>query len=916
MKKLLLLLLLTLSTSLSAIAQQENTDRSLSPYFLVNAGNGKQVDALPLKATGAQVNIAGVIADVVVTQKYVNTGTTPLEAIYVFPASTRAAVYGLRMEVGSRCIIAKIKEKKQARQDYEQAKSEGKRASLLEQERPNVFQMNVANIMPGDTIKVSLQYTELLVPESGVYSFVYPTVVGPRYTNGQSADNNGFTTNPTHHAGEKPDYRFGINVHLAAGMPLQNVLSSTHKIQVNRPDPAIADIRLAPSETSGGNRDFILQYQLQGEQIQTGLLLYNDGQEQFFLCMAQPPKSIKKADFPPREYIFVVDVSGSMNGFPLNISKQLLQDLIRNLQPSDRFNVILFAGTSNILAEKSLAATAANAEKAVAFIDKQEGSGGTELLPALQRALQLPRQAEGLSRSIVVVTDGYIDLETASYDLIRKNLNQANLYAFGIGSSVNRFLIEGMAHVGQGLPFVVTTTEEAPAIASKFRRYIANPVFTQITTKFRQFDAYDVEPLSIPDVLAERPVIIFGKYRGEATGSIDLRGYGGKGKRKQTLSFDVSAISPDPRNSAIRYLWARERVRNLSDYMNLDYQNRQDSKAIADITSLGLRYNLLTAYTSFIAVEEDIKNKSGNLKTVKQALPLPVGVSDLAVGFDLSIEGISGLDLGGNNSPLASILLAILFAAGLMLLVGRRKFRWFSSLTIGLALAATSCSKPLEYSNADEITIMLGDDHGYRNPYFAKAKSYFQTDSLEKTQLIISNAKSLQDVRQYLRQHPPQTGAWKRINLVVHGNEWTGMNVPVINNGPRTATASLRQYIKEGEFSALPNSVTNEQTEVIVYGCNLGRDIDLLRTLSMAFGNKRRGIPHGPLGAVFQHLRVGRTSSRQCTALPGRLSICYPSRRAVPRKQGSGHHAESQIPTGHLRFFQGTQPLTAAFPGR
>jgi Ca-activated chloride channel family protein len=251
-----------------------------------------------------------------------------------------------------------------------------------------------------------------------------------------------------------------------------------------------ATIRLDPADKAGGNRDFILRYRLEGGQIASGLLLYQGEQENFFLLMMQPPKGVSLSQIPPREYIFIMDVSGSMNGFPINISKKLLQDLIGNLRPTDLFNVVLFAGGSAVMAEKSLPATADNIKRALEVIDREQGGGGTELLPALKRALALPK-AEGFSRSVVIATDGYVDVEKEAFDLIRQNLDEANLFAFGIGSSVNRFLIEGLARVGQGEPFVVLNPEQAPAQAAKFRELIQSPVLTAIKVDYGQFQVYD-----------------------------------------------------------------------------------------------------------------------------------------------------------------------------------------------------------------------------------------------------------------------------------------------------------------------------------------------------------------------------------------------------------------------------------------
>ena len=293
------------------------------------------------------MNITGVIADVRVTQIYKNEGGKPIEAIYIFPTSTRAAVYGMKMTIGLRVIEARIEKKEEARRQYEQARDQGKGASLLEQQRPNVFQMNVANILPGDEIQVELLYTELLTPSEGVYELVYPTVVGPRYSN-QTAEmtprSEGWVANPYLHQGEQPPYAFDIQVNLSAGLPIQELACSSHQVKTTYEGPAVARVHLDDSETRGGNRDFILRYRLAGDRIGSGLLLYEGERENFFLLMMQPPKRVRTADLPGREYIFIVDVSGSMYGFPLEMSKKLLKDLMGNLRPSDLFNVILFSG--------------------------------------------------------------------------------------------------------------------------------------------------------------------------------------------------------------------------------------------------------------------------------------------------------------------------------------------------------------------------------------------------------------------------------------------------------------------------------------------------------------------------------------------------------------------------------------------
>jgi Ca-activated chloride channel family protein len=618
---------LAFTGSASAAEDPDTSDKTLSPYFFVKSDD-PTLDQLPLKSTSVTAEIAGVIADVKVTQVYRNEGKRPIEAVYVFPASTRAAVYGMKMTIGDRTIIAWVQKREEARRNYEEAKQQGKSASLLEQQRPNVFQMNVANIMPGDEIRTELSYTELLTPVEGIYEYVYPTVVGPRYSNKPAAsvpDSEKWVANPYLHQGEPPTSSFNIVTHVAAGLPLTSMVCPSHKVDIAYEDPARATVTLDPSEKTGGNRDFILKYRLAGDKIASGLMLYQGKDENFFLLMVQPPKHIALKEIPPREYIFVVDVSGSMHGFPLTISKQLLKNLIGNLRPTDMFNVLLFSGGSQLMADKSIPATAENIRRAIDVIDHQQGGGGTELLPALKRAFALPGK-EGVSRTVVAVTDGYVDVETQTFELIRNQIGKSNFFAFGIGTSVNRYLMEGMARAGAGEPFVITKPDEAPKQAEKFRQYVQAPVLTGIKLDFGGFDAYDVEPAGVPDVFSERPVIVFGKWKGKPAGHIVLSGLSGEGKYEQRI--EVAGTKPDEANSALRYLWSRARIAELGDYNQL----RPNDDRIKAITDLALKYNLLSAYTSFVAIDNQVRNKDGSLTTVAQPLPLPRGVSDYAVG--------------------------------------------------------------------------------------------------------------------------------------------------------------------------------------------------------------------------------------------------------------------------------------------
>jgi Ca-activated chloride channel homolog len=610
-------------------AQEERppADKTLSPYFFVDGDPA--VDRLPLKETRVNVAVSGVIADVTVRQVYENRGTRPIHARYIFPASTRAAVSGMTMTVGDVRIVAKIKEREKAKAEFETAKREGKSASLLEQSRPNVFTMSVANVLPGDTISVELKYTELLIPTDGLYEFVYPTVVGPRYsekTASQASPENTFVKAPYTHEGEPPRSEFHLAGSVSTGVPIQEIASTTHHLLFRSTGPGRSEMTLADTESFSGNRDFILRYRLAGETLSSGLLLYQGRDENFFLLMAEPPQTVAAADIPPREYIFVVDVSGSMYGFPLDTSKALMSDLVNVLRPSDTLNVVVFADGTETWSPVSLPATPANLSRALQFIGRKKGGGGTRLLQALERAGSLSRQP-GISRSIVLLTDGFIEAEADVFDYVRGQLDDANFFAFGIGSSVNRFLIEGVARAGLGEPFIVTEPAAAAEAASRLRRYIEAPVLTDIELTFSGFDVYDVEPRKVPDLFASRPIVVFGKWRGAVRGSIEITGTSGQGIYHASLP--IVPQRSDARHAALRHLWARTRIANLSDFG----PSTPSERRVAEITALGLGYGLLTKYTSFIAVHEIVRRATDDAEDVDQPLPLPEGVSDRAVGM-------------------------------------------------------------------------------------------------------------------------------------------------------------------------------------------------------------------------------------------------------------------------------------------
>lgn len=647
-----LLLFFAHSTTICGAQYDDDTDATLAPYFLID-GMDTATDSFPLKETNVSVNINGIFAETFVTQTYSNEGQEPINATYVFPASSRVTIHGMKMEIGDEIITAKIKEKEEARHDYEQAKSEGKSASLLEQQRPNVFTMDVANVMPGDIIRIELHYTEMITPTDGIYQFVFPTVVGPRFTSPsvpKSLKAETWIASPFLRLGDTPREKYNINVNLSAGVPITDLQCGSHKIDVAWDNQTSARISLSNPEEFAGNRDFILDYKLTGTEISSGLMLGTGESENFFLLMVQPPERYTPETIPPREYIFILDVSGSMYGFPLDTSKELIRNLAGSLRESDRFNVILFSDSLIQMSPESVPATAENVQKAFALIDNEEGGGGTELAPALETALAIPA-SPGAARSVIAITDGYISGEREIFDIIGRNIGTTNFFSFGIGSSVNRYLIDGIAKTGLGESFVVTDPSEAAATADRFRTYIQSPVLTDVQVTYDGFDVYDIEPPTLSTLFASRPIVLFGKWKGEPSGTIYITGK--TGGRDYAEDIPVSAAIPLEANNIIQYLWARTRVERLTDYgITEDLQ----ANAKKEVTELGLRYSMMTPYTSFIAVTEKVRNTEGKSTDVKQPLPIPMNVSEWAIGNGYTVGSEPG-----------SLLLVLLMAAALLL---------------------------------------------------------------------------------------------------------------------------------------------------------------------------------------------------------------------------------------------------------
>jgi len=605
---------LTLALTMTATAAPPDAEDGAAPYL---ERDGARVDParMPLVAELAEISVVGDVAEVTLTQVYENLFPTPIEAVYVFPGSTRAAVTGFTMTLGDRVITARLHERQAAREVYEAAKTAGKTASLLEMLRPNVLRMNVANMLPGELVQVEITYVERVRREEGVYALAVPAYVGQRYTSAgelAAGDDDASPTAgvPTRPPGMPWGLMRGVSVDLSAAVPLVDVSSPSHRMAPLGDGATF--YHHGHTELGETPRDFELRYRLGGDAIASGVVMTTDKDgETTFMATLEPPARAAASAILPGEYIFVLDISGSMSGWPLETAKTLLADLLAGLRPSDRFNVVTFAGGADVLAPTSLPATPTHLRGLSARIDALRGGGGTELLAALTTALALPT-TRGFTRTLVVVTDGDVDAEAAAFRLVRERAGDANLFAFGVGNSCNRHLLEQLATAGRGEPTVVMDEGQSFDAAARFRRMIAAPVLTDIAVTFPGADVYDVVPTALPDLFLDRPLVVLGKLRGTPRGAIVVTGRTATGPFKARV--DLAAARPADENAVLRTFWAREQVDALSLREALGEDVRKQIVAVA------LAHDLLTRHTSFVAVDERVR-AAGAAATVVQPVP-------------------------------------------------------------------------------------------------------------------------------------------------------------------------------------------------------------------------------------------------------------------------------------------------------
>jgi Ca-activated chloride channel family protein len=586
---------------------------------------------IPLKHTDVKAQISIYIASVTVKQQYHNPYDGKIEAVYLFPLPDDAAVRDFIMVIGDRKIRGIIREREEAKQIYQEARRQGYVASLMTQDRPNIFTQFVANIEPGKAIDIDITYFHSLRYSKGEYEFHFPMVVGPRYnpagsTNGVGAvprGGSGTSGQATEVSYLAPDEitsnDISLEVDVDAGLPIEKLESPSHIIQVERPAATRAMVRLAPNDRIP-NKDFVLRYKVGGKGIVSALVAHRDKEKGYFTLVLQPPDSLEEIPNSAREMVFVLDVSGSMSGAPIEISKRTMERCLRRLAPGDTFQIVTFASQASAMAERPLAATPENIKRAMAYVQAQKGSGGTEMLTGIRAALEFPRDPERY-RIVSFMTDGYIGNEQEIFGAVRRSIGDARIFAFGIGSSVNRYLIEGLGRIGRGTTAFVGLDESSEKAVDGLYQRIEHPALTDIRLMWSGAEIAEVHPDPIPDLFVGRPVVITGRFKGSGVATLKVAGKIAGKDHVATLSLDLD--EPGSRHAALPAVWARAKIASLSDRLIF---TPDGADCAGEIRGVALEYGLMSQYTAFVAVDSSRRTEGESGTTVPVPVPVPAGV--------------------------------------------------------------------------------------------------------------------------------------------------------------------------------------------------------------------------------------------------------------------------------------------------
>lgn len=601
---------------------------------------------LPLRTTAVKAHLRGPVAEVVVTQRFVNDRPIALEAIYTFPLPENSAVDRMRMMVGDRRIEAEIRERAQARREYREAAAAGKTAALLEQERPNVFTQSLANIPPGASVDVEIHYVQTLTYDAGEYEFVFPTVVGPRYVPGEPlarADSgtgrNGDTTRvpdasrispPILGRGERTGHDLAIEVVAEAGSPITAWAVPAHEVEALATGERL-HVKLTGRDKIP-NRDFVLRYRSAGDRPVARMFVQprQGAAGGHFMLVAEPPRLDVDGLVGRRELIFVVDVSGSMTGRPLALAKTAMRTALTDLRPVDTFDVFVFSGRTGRLFDAPRPATSDNVRAALEFVDSLSAGGGTEMGGAVVGALG-SAVADDRHRYVFFLTDGYTgeeeEIARRARQLVERQRQlgrRARVFGVGIGSAPNSHLIAELSHAGHGVPLAIHEAGDVARTVATFERIIDAPVLTDVAVDWGALAIDEAYPNVAPDLYASRPLVMHGRYTGAIPPQLQFTLRGNLGAR--SVTFPVAVTVAGERADVLAGLFGRARVDDLELRRITASDSRAADQVARAILATGLEYHLVTAYTSLIAVDHG-RVQRGKHTTVVQPVEVPSGVS-------------------------------------------------------------------------------------------------------------------------------------------------------------------------------------------------------------------------------------------------------------------------------------------------
>lgn len=593
----------------------------------------------PLKHTSVSAQISGHVSRVTVKQLFANPLSEKIEAVYTFPLSDTGAVDDMLMKVGARTIHGTIKKREEAREIYESARASGHVASLLDQERPNIFTQSVANIEPNKEVEVTISYVDLLPYEAGTYTFAFPTVVGPRFNPGSPTGKQGLGFAPdttvvpdaskiTPHValkGERAGHDISINVNIDSPISISNVQSQLHAVNVKTRDDRHAQVALV-SKATIPNKDFVLTWAVATEHVRSGYLTHAKDGEGYFNLSIMPPKRPRADQVQPKEMIFLIDCSGSQTGKPLDKAKETMYYVLDHMNDDDTFQVISFNNGATELFSAPQKATAEMRKRAHTWIESLQARGGTWMQPAIEKACAIPADNNRL-RIVTFMTDGFVGNDFKIIGLVKKLRGTSRWFPFGTGNSVNRFLIDAMAKEGGGEADYVYLNSSGAEVGKKFYAKIASPVLTDVKVDYDGLAVKEVFPNDLSDVWAERPLYITGRYNKPGNGKVTISGFSGGKPYKQEMAVEFPANNAS--NDVLGSIWARAKVDRLmsEDWLGAQGETGVNKELKDEIVRTALEHHIMTQYTSFVAVEQQTKTKDGKLVTVEVPVELPEGVS-------------------------------------------------------------------------------------------------------------------------------------------------------------------------------------------------------------------------------------------------------------------------------------------------